>query len=415
MFNPTLTAQESKRIALVSACLSSVFTATSALASIQPLESENPFESNIPAIINSSGGGSDSAGGDAIGDAVGGMAGDAVGGVVGDMAGSTIGDMAGSAVGDIAGDAIGDMAGNGSMGELGSIFDLSGLENGQFPSSGSDVFNIGLGSIFGKGSGPVPEIFDDIMNGDMGGILETVFGVLIGENRIFEEMMEVVLGDDWKDIDGDGKKSTPPDPYKVRLPNKKDKSIDRNDSKNKEGGILTRSPIVLRRDRANAYDQTLGRAMAAPMLAEAGNKWLGAQISNSSDMMQAGLKTTQSAVTKSTEATDATSTQEIVRRSAEISGMAATLQMQEMQQNALMSESLWNMQRLQSAQLQLAANSSEAADEQNRRDRASRAAALSGSAYEAMIIPGLADVASAKSTPDSTATAPPADSLFVSP
>ncbi|MGB7085558.1 MAG: hypothetical protein WBD47_08390, partial [Phormidesmis sp.] len=110
----------------------------------------------------------------------------------------------------------------------------------------------------------------------------------------------------------------------------------------------------------------------------------------------------------------ATSTQEIVRRSAEISGVAATLQMQEMQQNAMLGESLWNMQRLESAQLQLAANASEAADEQNRRDRASRAATLASSASEAMIIPGLGDVSTATPT-TAASSAPAARSLFATP
>ena len=151
--------------------------------------------------------------------------------------------------------------------------------------------------------------------------------------------------------------------------------------------------------------------MAAPMLAEAGDQWLEAQITTSSDMMQAGLASTQSAVAKSGEATEATSTQEIVRRSAEMSGIAATMQMQEMQQNAMLGESLWNMQRLQSAQLQLAANTSEAADEQNRRDRADRAAGLSSSASQPLIIPVKPDEASR----EPEASASNASSLFATP
>ncbi|NJM99963.1 MAG: hypothetical protein HC800_25005 [Phormidesmis sp. RL_2_1] len=69
---------------------------------------------------------------------------------------------------------------------------------------------------------------------------------------------------------------------------------------------------------------------------------------------------------------------------------------------------------MESAQLQLAANASEAADEQNRRDRASRAATLASSASEAMIIPGLGDVSTA--TPKPTASsAPAARSMFATP
>ncbi|NJM99408.1 MAG: hypothetical protein HC800_21745, partial [Phormidesmis sp. RL_2_1] len=213
--------------------------------------------------------------------------------------------------------------------------------------------------------------------GNMGGILESILGVLTSQNTIFGEISKVVLGDGWEGIDGDGNPQTPPNPYEVRLHQEKDD----------ETGLITHSPIVVRRDKANQYDQELGRAMAAPMLAEEGQRWLSANIQTSSEMMQAGLSSTQSAITKSAEATEATSTQEIVRRSAEISGVAATLQMQEMQQNALIGESLWNMQRLESSQLQLAANASEAADEQNRRERANRTAGLTSSAYQPLIIP----------------------------
>lgn len=334
----------------------------SAAASTQPLSSDNPFETDIPSTLNSSGG---------------------VNGI--DVGEPTIGDI---------------------------IPSFPGLPDGGFPSTpggipGSigDVINGGVGEVFGGASGPVPSIFKDILSGNMGGILDSILGVLTSQNEIFEEMSKVVLGDGWEGADGDGNQETPPNPYKVRLPQ---------DGKDEETGLLTRSPIVLRRDKANQYDQELSRAMAAPMLAEEGEKWLNANIQTSSDMMQAGLGATQSAINKSVEATAATSTQEIVRRSAEISGVAATLQMQEMQQNALLGESLWNMQRLESAQLQLAANASEAADEQNRRDRASRAATLASSASEAMIIPGLGNASTATPTPTAL-SAPAARSLFATP
>ncbi len=353
------------RLAAVVA-ISGLTATTGAVASTQPFSSDNPFESDIPSAINGSGGGGN----------------------------ITVGEP--------------------SMGELGSLGGLSdimpsfpGLPEGGFPSSpgGGGLGGIlqgGLGDIFGGASGPAPSIFKDILSGDMSGILNSILGILTSQNDIFGEISSVVLGDGWEGADGDGNPKTPPNPYKIRLPQEKDE----------ETGILTRSPIVVRRDKANQYDQELGRAMAAPMLAEAGDQWLEGNITTSSDMMQAGLASTQSAIFKSGEATEATSTQDIVRRSAEMSGIAATMQMQEMQQNALLGESLWNMQRLGSAQLQLAANASEAADEQNRRDRASRAATISSSAAEAMIIPGLADIPSA-ATP--TPSAPTAPSLFATP
>ena len=338
------------------------FQSGSAAASTQPFSSENPFEADIPSTINGSGGGN---------------------GI--DVGEPTIGDI---------------------------IPSFPGLPSGGFPSTpgdipGSigDVINGGIESILGGEASSAPSIFRDILSGNMGGILDSILGVLTSQNEIFGEMSKVVLGDGWEGADGDGNQETPPNPYKVRLPQA---------GEDEETGLITRSPIVLRRDKANQYDQELGRAMAAPMLAEEGEKWLQAQITTSSDMMQAGLGATQSAINKSVEATAATSTQEIVRRSAEISGVAATLQMQEMQQNAMLGESLWNMQRLSSAQLQLAANASEAADEQNRRDRASRAATLASSASEAMIIPGLGNVSTATPTPTAS-SAPAARSLFATP
>ena len=377
MSNPTSQTQpetkprRKRRWAAVVVSLSAIATATGAIASTQPFASDNPFESDIPSAINGSGGGSNIAAGE-----------------------PSIGDL-------------------GNLGGFGDIIpSFPGLPGGGFPSSpgggsgsGSfeNIFMGGLGNIFGSAGGPAPKIFKDILNGNMGGVLESILSILTSQNEIFGEISSVVLSDGWEGADGDSNPNTPPNPYKIRLPK---------EESDEETGILTRSPIVSRRDKANQYDQELGRAMAAPMLAEAGDQWLEGNITTSSDMMQAGLASTQSAIAKSGEATEATSTQEIVRRSAEISGIAATMQMQEMQQNAMLGESLWNMQRLQSAQLQIAADTSEAADEQNRRDRTSRAASLSSSAGEAMIIPGLADISSATSP---TTSAPAAPSFFATP
>ncbi|PZO10342.1 MAG: hypothetical protein DCF25_20665 [Leptolyngbya foveolarum] len=354
-----------RRLAAVVA-IAGLTATTGAIASTQPFFSDNPFESDIPSAVNGSGGGSNIAVGEP---------------------------------------SIGDLGGLGGLGDI--IPSFPGLPEGGFPSSpgGGGLGGIlqgGLGDIFGGAGGPAPSIFKDILSGNMGGILNSILGILTSQNEIFGEISSVVLSDGWEGADGDGNPNTPPDPYKIRLPQEKDE----------ETGILTRSPIVVRRDKANQYDQELGRAMAAPMLAEAGDQWLAGNITSSSDMMQAGLASTQSAIAKSGEATEATSTQDIVRRSAEMSGIAATMQMQQMQQNAMLGESLWNVQRLESAQLQLAADAGEAADEQNRRDRANRAATISSSAAEAMIIPGLADL-STSTAADSTA--PKASSMFATP
>ena len=349
-----------KRLTTAAALVAGLAATSGAIASTLPLSSSNPFEVDIPSTINGSG--------------------------------------------NIA-------PGEPSFGDLGDLVpSFPGLPGSDFPSTPGgipgtieDVVNGGLGEIFGGDSGPVPKIFKDILSGNMGGILDSILGVLTSQNEIFGEISKVVLGDGWQGIEGDGNPETPPDPYKVRLPQEKDE----------ETGLITRSPIVVRRDKANQYDQELSRAMAAPMLAEEGEKWLNANIQTSSDMMQAGLGATQSAINKSAEATEATSTQEIVRRSAEMSGVAATLQMQEMQQNAMIGESLWNMQRLESAQLQLAANASEAADEQNRRERTSRTAGLASSASQPMIIP--VRTAQEDSPNASVASVPAAPRLFAEP
>lgn len=338
-----------KRFTAVAVAVVGLTATSGAIASTQPFAADNPFESSIPSILNSSGG---------------------TNGI--DVGEPTIGDILPS---------------------------FPGVPDGGLPSTPSGIPE-SIGDIFGEAAEPVPSIFKDILNGNMGGILDSILGVLTSQNEIFAEISKVVLSDGWEGIEG-GNQETPPDPYKVRLPQ---------EEKDEETGILTRSPIVLRRDKANQYDQELGRAMAAPMLAEAGQKWLEAQITTSSDMMQAGLGATQSAINKSAEATEATSTQEIVRRSAEISGVAATMQMQEMQQNAMLGESLLNLQRLESAQLQLAADTSEAADEQNRRDRANRTAGLSSAAFQPLIIPVRGDAENAAAS-----TAPAAPELFATP
>ena len=369
-------AQRRHRLTAGAAIVTSLAAATGAIslqigpaiASTQPFSTENPFETDIPSAINSSG----------------------------SVNGIDVGEPSIGSIGDI-------------------IPTFPGLPNSGFPetpgdvsSTVRDILNGGISGAAGDvigGGGAIPKIFKDILSGNMGGILDSILGVLTSQNEIFGEVSKIVLGEGWEGADGDGNADTPPDPYKVRMLQE--------EKTDEATGLITRSPIVLRRDKANQYDQELSRAMAAPMLAEKGEEWLNTNIQTSSEMMQAGLSGTQSAINKAAEATEATSTQEIVRRSAEISGVAATLQMQEMQQNAMLGESLWNIQRLSSAQLQLAANASEAADEQNRRDRANRSASLTSSAAESMIIPGLADLSSGAVSPSSTA--PKAPSMFAKP
>ena len=225
---PKTKPQRKRRWAVVMISLSAIATATGAIASTQPFSSDNPFESDIPSAINGSG--SNIAAGE-----------------------PSIGDL-------------------GDLGGLGDIIpSFPGLPGGGFPSSPSggsgsggsfrDIFMGGLGNIFGDAGGPAPKIFKDILNGNMGGVLESILGILTSQNDIFGEISSVVLGDGWESADGDGNPDTPPNPYKIRLPQ---------EESDEEAGILTRSPIVSRRDKANQYDQELGRAMAAPMLAEAG-------------------------------------------------------------------------------------------------------------------------------------------------
>ena len=210
------------RLIAVAVAIAGLAATSGAIASTQPFSEANPFESSIPNTINGSGG----------------------------ISSIDVGEP--------------------NLGDL--IPSFPGLPGGTFPStpggipgSVGDILNGGLGDIFGGESGAIPKIFKDILGGNMGGILESILGVLTSQNTIFGEISKVVLGDGWEGIDGDGNPQTPPNPYEVRLPQEKDD----------ETGLITHSPIVVRRDKANQYDQELGRAMAAPMLAEEGQRWLG--------------------------------------------------------------------------------------------------------------------------------------------
>ena len=151
--------------------LSAIATTTSAIASTQPFETDNPFESDIPSIVNGSGGSSNIAPGEPTFDEL------------------------------------------GSLGDI--IPSFPGLPDGRFPSSPSgggsslkDIFMGGLGDIFGRAGGPAPKIFKDIITGNMGGVLESILGILINQNDIFSKISSVVLGDGWEEMDGDGNPDT---------------------------------------------------------------------------------------------------------------------------------------------------------------------------------------------------------------
>ncbi|MEM8716318.1 MAG: hypothetical protein AAGE92_11175, partial [Cyanobacteria bacterium P01_G01_bin.4] len=303
-----------------------------ARATIQPLGTDNPFAvDDIPGLIPSTTGGSTESSGIDVGEG---------GSRFPNFPGLPEGSLPDSPGGDI----------------LGTVNDV--LKN---PTEG--VIDILGRTMPGGLPAGVPDIFRDILSGDIGGILGGIFDIFTTESDLFADISKIVLGDGWGGAGSDGKAETPPDPYKVRLPTAGEIATSRDtpDEQEKPIGLLTRNPIVYRRDQANQYDQELARAMAAPMLGEMGQAWINEEISLSADMLQSGATSAFSILGKSTEATQATSTQDIVRASAEMSGLTANMQLQEMQQTAKMQQSLWQMQRTSSAQLQLAADMSEAA------------------------------------------------------
>lgn len=213
--------------------------------------------------------------------------------------------------------------------------------------------------------------------------LEQILGQLEQSNPILETIMEVALGEDWREsLDATSKEGDEngnlPDPYEVRTT-----------EASTDAGILTTSPIVRQRDLANLYDQETARAMAAPVLGETGQSWLEDEAERISALVESSHQGAEQAQQLAEAAQGLSVTQDVMKQSAQLDAAIATLLSNQTQLSADNHTALLQVQRMQGIIAQLSANTSEGIDETNRRARVERQISLSTSTHAPVYIPGL--------------------------
>lgn len=305
-------------------------------------------------------------------------------------------------------------------------FSVPGINGGtlELPSNGSASSGIPglsgtLGGIGGTGSGlSVPGVGGGMINipGSSGGVsapddwlnggglsgadlLSTVFSDLFGimkkENEVFEVMQEVVLGQS-EVMRGEAK-----NPFELRMP-KKENSNPREVAESRTPGLLTDSAIVRERDFANLYDQLTARTASAPYLGEMGKTWLEGEVKSSGDIMTAASQNTTQAGEVAKTAVTKTSTQDVVKEIANGNALIANQVMMNNAMDAENNEALLAIQRINALDLALSANTGEALDEGNRRERFERGRELRSDAISSIVVPGLNDTTSSTSTTNGT-------------
>jgi hypothetical protein len=207
--------------------------------------------------------------------------------------------------------------------------------------------------------------------------VEQILGQWQQSDPIREKIMETAFGLLWEDLKGSIQIDIP-DPYKIRTT----EGV-------KGAGVLTHNPIVQQRDLGNLYDQETARAMAAPVLGEAGKTWLEQEAQRISGVVDQSLKQTQAAEALAEEAQSMGVTQDVMKQSAQIDAVVAKLVTQQTQLTADNHTALLQLQQLQGILAQLAADTSEGIDESNRRDRLERQISIAGSAQAPIYLPGL--------------------------
>jgi hypothetical protein len=265
-----------------------------------------------------------------------------------------------------------------------SVGGLGGFGTG----GGLSVPGVGGGMINIPGSGGVSAPDDWLNGGGLSGadLLSTVFGDLFGimekENEVFGVMQEVVLGQS-EVMRGEAK-----NPFELRIP-KKENSNPREVAESRTPGLLTDSAIVRERDFANLYDQLTARTASAPYLGAMGKTWLEGEVKSSGDIMTAATQNTTQAGEVAKTAVTKTSTQDVVKEIANGNALIANQVMMNNAMDAENNEALLAIQRINAMDLALSANTGEALDEGNRRERFERGLALKANAVSNIAVPGL--------------------------
>jgi hypothetical protein len=265
---------------------------------------------------------------------------------------------------------------------------------------GLSVPGIGGGMINIPSSGGISAPDDWLNGGGLSGadLLSTVFGDLFSimekENEVFGVMQEVVLGQ--SDImRGEGGEAK--NPFELRMP-EKESANPREVAQSRTPGLLTDSAIVRERDFANLYDQLTARTASAPYLGDNGKQWLEGEVKSSGDIMTAASQNTTQAGEVAKTATAKTSTQDVVKEIANGNALIANQVMMNNAMDAENNEALLAIQRINALDLALSANTGEALDEGNRRERFERGRELRSDAISSIVVPGLNDTPSSESS-----------------
>jgi hypothetical protein len=269
--------------------------------------------------------------------------------------------------------------GGGSLGRIGGT------------GGGLSVPGVGGGMINIPSSGGISAPDDWLNGGRLSGadLLSTVFSDLFGimekENEVFGVMQEVVLGQS-DIIRGEGGEAK--NPFELRMP-KKENANPREVAESRTPGLLTDSAIVRERDFANLFDQVTARTASAPYQGENGKTWLEGEVKSSGDIMTAASENTTQAGEVAKTAIAKTSTQDVVKEIANGNALIANQVMMNNAMDAENNEALLAIQRINAIDLALSANTGEALDEGNRRERFERSRALTNSALSTIYVPGL--------------------------
>lgn len=254
----------------------------------------------------------------------------------------------------------------------------TGLSIALFASPGAAFIpgGVDLSEILGGIS--LPDVFDDIVNDVtqripvVGGILKDVLGSL--KCDLFGCSIEAGGSVGEEDI---------PNPYEIRAESTSQQSS------NPEGDILSINPTVRARDLSNLYDQELARATAAPFLGKTGLAWAKSQAEITKSVLESNEKIGEKVenITIKSQAKDVT--QDVMKHQIAVHSQLAGLLINQSQISSQIASSLTNLQQGQAGLLQLAANSSEALDEANRRERINRNNLLFQSAGVQIYVRGL--------------------------
>jgi hypothetical protein len=291
-----------------------------------------------------------------------------------------------------------------SSSSVGGLGGLSGGGGLSVPGVGGGMINIP-----GSGGGGVSAPDDWLNGGGLSGadLLSTIFGDLFGvmekEREVFGVMQDVVLGQSgiMRGESGEMK-----NPFELRMPSK-EANTPREVAESRTPGILTDSTIVRERDFANLYDQLTARTASAPYLGELGKTWLEGEVKSSGDIMTAATENTTQAGEVAKTAVTKTSTQDVVKEIAHGNALIANQVMMNIAMDAENNEALLAIQRINAMNLALSANTGEALDEGNRRERFERGLALRANATSDLAVPGLNTTVNGSSTTATAGITPP--------